>query len=58
MTLKECPFCGGEGRVMATDDTYRHVECKECNARGPNSPTIEDAMFCWNQRWDGRWCEA
>lgn len=50
MTLKPCPFCGGEARYLPTIH-IDVVECKECHAQGPamlGQP--EAAIAAWNRR--------
>lgn len=55
--LRECPFCDGANLVQIAkvsfdregqqvDDWY--VECQDCNARGGEEPTLDDAKARWN----------
>lgn len=57
LTMKPCPFCGGEAIfdvLMATDRDYYRVECKRpsCDATGPVRKTESGAVKAWNRRKD------
>lgn len=45
--LKPCPFCGSSDvHVIENLD----VQCKECDAYGPEKPSREKAVNAWNTR--------
>lgn len=55
-TLKPCPRCGGEAKIMVGPPTHYlaaasfAVECKACNLIGTYSPTRALAVAWWNER--------
>lgn len=53
--LEECPFCGGVGRIEATNGTGRgwYGECSTCYARQLASETKQEAIGKWNSRFYG-----
>ena len=55
--IKRCPFCGSTNLEEKKADVvegvvFRWIECVSCNATGPKSVTLEDAIQCWNRRAD------
>jgi len=52
--IKPCPFCGETDVAVSKDmsedgSVYaRHVECPNCEARGPIRNTADDAIEVWN----------
>jgi Lar family restriction alleviation protein len=49
--LKTCPFCGDMPQIVSSG-TFR-VECADCGASGPPSPTLRGAAMRWNRRGSG-----
>ena len=52
--LRECPFCGGEARVVETDvHTFKAV-CTKCPCSvGRHCYSVkEEAVIAWNRRAD------
>lgn len=51
--LEQCPFCGSQHieTIAIEDKAPRYsVWCFACEAEGPNSESIEEAILRWNQR--------
>lgn len=48
--IKPCPICldGGDPVVMTYDHGWRHVECLDCDYRGPGEGSIKQAIVSWN----------
>jgi Lar family restriction alleviation protein len=67
--ILECPFCGSNDVALETDSwqgchtvEYRHnVYCDGCNAEGPTSNKINEAIDKWNtlnfKRYEDRFNE-
>lgn len=62
ITLKKCPFCGGDpvfyrstGRAHETGNRYSiySVDCNDCDMTGPRSETRKGAAIAWNHRASG-----
>lgn len=63
MTLRECPFCGGEAvdigkvapqlcPVMDVEGVW-WVHCYGCETKGPDGAGEAEAIAAWNRRADG-----
>jgi Lar family restriction alleviation protein len=52
LTLKPCPFCGGEAEWCGERDIIYAARCSECKARTGLNTTIMDALESWNKRVD------
>jgi len=53
MSMKPCPFCGGEQFVITGRSSTISVQCADCGATGPAAFSEADAMRLWGDR--GRW---
>ena len=52
MTLKPCPFCGGEAvREMPFGLAY-HIRCATCGVSTASSKIVQDCEDLWNKRVD------
>lgn len=49
-TIKTCPFCGGEAKVVNEKDIVYSVECKSCEVSTPFEFTLDAAINKWNTR--------
>jgi len=53
-SLKRCPFCGGEARIVVDEDDYSNkdycVECGSCCADTMWFNSKEEAINAWNRR--------
>ena len=57
VTLKPCPFCGGEGYLVErnysddkADAGNAYVECRQCGAESAWRLSASDAAHYWNTR--------
>ena len=59
--LRECPFCGGGGKIMHNNygsSTYSYVKCEKCKCAtdeiksAPEYCSDEKAAEAWNRRND------
>ena len=50
--LSSCPFCGYDmiKLIKPYNSSLKYVVCENCDATGPKSINIEDAVKLWN-RW-------
>jgi len=51
--LKQCPFCGGEGKIIDKKDfreTAHQVQCQKCYSITDLYSYREDAITAWNTR--------
>jgi Lar family restriction alleviation protein len=56
MQISNCPFCGGDGKLVhipptnsVQSDEY-YVECGDCGSRGRACDDSARAMYYWNHR--------
>lgn len=64
--LKSCPFCGGEGKLIASgfNECYSLVKCEQCGAESgmfrisKEYCSDEKAAEAWNRRTDDDRSEA
>ena len=47
--VEPCPFCGSEN-IDWEDEGFCFVMCLDCDARGPTTPDIKEAVEKWNER--------
>lgn len=48
--IDTCPFCRHDGcEVVLYSPESSYVECKECEARGPDGWGRYDAIMLWNE---------
>lgn len=53
LTLKPCPFCGGEARLVKDFCSFKdwnYVRCEECGAMTSTADNAYRAINYWNQR--------
>jgi len=55
--VRACPFCGCDRCEMGETtclpwETWHHVQCGYCGARGPRTKARESAVRLWNMRID------
>ena len=53
LTLKPCPFCGGEAILVKDFSSFKdwtYVRCKECGASTSVSGNAYKAIELWNRR--------
>lgn len=50
MTLKPCPFCGGESKIFEVYYSSWIVACTNCCCRTHAEDTVGDAIKIWNRR--------
>ena len=53
LTLKPCPFCGGEAILVKDFSSFKdwtYVRCKECGAATSVSGNAYKAIELWNKR--------
>ena len=48
--LNHCPFCGSHELCPRDQDGISWVECCDCNAEGPTTEFLDDAIDAWNSR--------
>jgi Lar family restriction alleviation protein len=44
-----CPFCGNTDCVIDKTRFHHHVTCLKCEAKGPLSDSVEEAIAEWNK---------
>lgn len=49
-SIKDCPFCGVEGKVHTYDLVHYFGVCENCGAEGPERVGKENAIKEWNTR--------
>jgi len=47
---KACPFCGGEAKVLRSDDGWSSVGCIGCGVSTNVQLTTEEAWAAWDRR--------
>jgi len=50
MTLRPCPFCGGEGSSASQGPEFNYIFCERCFYRTPRHDSREEAAKFWNTR--------
>lgn len=50
INLKPCPFCGGTELYPHDQEGIAWIECCDCNAEGPTTEFIREAIEAWNTR--------
>ena len=53
LTLKPCPFCGGEAKLVKDFCSFKdwnYVRCEECGAMNSVTDTAFKAIETWNMR--------
>ena len=50
MSLKPCPFCGGDNARIIFDKVRHYVNCPKCGVSSQPSLIKDDAIAIWNTR--------
>lgn len=50
LNLKPCPFCRSTDLYDHEQEGIAWIECCDCNAEGPTTESIDDAVNAWNNR--------
>ena len=46
--VRSCPYCGSERLMLANQNSFSWVWCRNCQTMGPSCESAEEAVIKWN----------